>query len=102
MEDIADIKSEIILEKRDDIFKVIGKNLLDGIVLENINGTENVKSILYDREQVGKVEVLEECKPDMRIRVEVYNNIDEFIIQDTLKMYSIISFINTKFNYKQE
>lgn len=85
-----------------EMFNVIGKNLLDGMILKNVVDVENIKSIFFKGEEVGNIEVLEDCRPDIKIRVRVYNNIDEFTVQDPFKMYSIISFINTKFNYKQE
>lgn len=102
LEELSDIKSEIILSKQDEMFNVIEKNLSDGMSLMKVEGTENIKLIIFEGEEVGKIEVLEESKPDIKIRVTIYNNTDEFPIQETLKMYSIISFINTKFYYKQE
>lgn len=72
------------------------------MVLEKVVNTENLKSIIFKDEEVGNIEILEDCRPDIKIRVKVYNNVDEFTVQDPFKMYSIISFINTKFNYKQE
>lgn len=102
LEELSDIKSDIILSKQDDMFKVIEKNLLDGMALKNVEETENIKLIIFESKEVGSIEVLEESRPDIHIRVTVYNNSDEFTVQDPYKMYSIISFINTKFNYNQE
>lgn len=102
LEELSDIKSDIVLSMEEEMFNVIGKNLLDGMVLEKVVNTENLKSIIFKDEEVGNIEILEDCRPDIKIRVKVYNNVDEFTVQDTFKMYSIISFINTKFNYKQE
>ncbi|MEG0181151.1 MAG: hypothetical protein RR657_04615 [Peptostreptococcaceae bacterium] len=58
--------------------------------------------IIYEEEVVGSIEIIDKINSDIKIKVVVYNNSDIFTIQDPLKMYSIISFINTKFNYKQE
>jgi seryl-tRNA synthetase len=102
LEELSDIKSDIILSKEDEMFNVIDKNLLDGMSLNLSKENENEKIIKFKGERVGSIEVLEECRPDIKIRVEVYDNIDEFPIGNTLKVYSIISFINTKFNYKQQ
>lgn len=102
LKELSDIKFDIILSRQSEMFNVIEKNLLDGMSLENVEEYENIKLIIFEGEEVGSIEVLEESKPDIKIRVTVYNSTDEFTIQETLKMYSIISFINTKFNYKQE
>lgn len=102
LEELSDIKSDMVLSMEEEMFNVIGKNLLDGMILKSVVDIENIKSIIFKGEEVGNIEILEDCRPDIKIRVKVYNNIDEFIVHDPFKMYSIISFINTKFNYKQE
>jgi len=102
LEELSDIKFDIILNDSDNIFNAIEHNLLDGMSLRSVEDTKNIKLIIFEGEEVGSIEVLEENKPDIKIRVMIYNNTDEFPIYDPLKMYSIISFINTKFNYKQE
>lgn len=100
LEEVSEIKSDIILSKEYEMFKVIDKNLLDGMSLDLVEDKENKKRIEYNGKDVGSIEILAECRPDIKIRVNVYNNSDEFIVSDPLKMYSIISFINTNFNYK--
>lgn len=100
--ELTNIKFDLMLSRQDEMFNVIERNLLDGMSLKSIDETINIRSIMFEGVNVGSIEVLEESKPDIKIRVTVYNNTDEFNITDTLKMYSIISFINTKFNYKQE
>lgn len=100
LNELSKIKSDIILSKKEQMLNVIEKNLLDGIVLESEEG--NKKLIRFDKTPIGFIEVLEEDIPDIKIRVTVYNNNDEYIIEDPLKIYNIISFINTKFNYKQQ
>lgn len=102
LEELSDIKFDIVLSMKEEMFNVIEKNLLDGMSLKSVEDTENIKLIIFESEEVGSIEVLEESRPDIKISVKVYNNSDEFIVQDPFKMYSIISFINTKFNYKQE
>lgn len=102
LEELSDIKSDMVLSMEEEMFNVIEKNLLDGMVLEKVKDLKNIRYIIFNDEEVGGIEVLENCRPDIKIRVKVYKNVDEFIIKDPFKMYSIISFINTKFNYKQE
>lgn len=100
--ELSDIKSDIVLSMEEKMFSVIEKNLLDGMKLEIVEGNRDIKLITFDGEKVGHIEVLENCKPDIKIKVRIYSNSDEFIVQDPFRMYSIISFINTKFNYKKE
>lgn len=102
LEELSDIKSDIVLSMEEEMFNVIEKNLLDGMILKRVVDMENIKLIIFKDEDVGNIEVLEDCRPDIKIRVNVHNNVDEFTVQNPFKMYSIISFINTKFNYKQE
>ena len=102
LKSIENLKSEEILNDKDKMFIVIDKNLLDEMYLENVESNDGLKYISYNKKRVGSIEVLGDCGTDIKIRVKVYGNNDEFIVQDPYKMYSIISFINTKFNYKQE
>lgn len=102
LEELSDIKSDIVLSMEEEMFYVIEKNLLDDMILKRVVDTENIRTIIFKDEEVGDIEVLEDCRPNIKIRVKVYNNVDEFTVQDPFKMYSIISFINNKFNYKQE
>lgn len=102
LDEISNIKGNIILNDQEKIFEVIEKNLPDDMYLQNIEGDELMKIILYGNREVGNIKILMDYKPEIKIKVEVYNNIDEFTIHDPLKVYNIISFIITKFNYKEQ
>lgn len=99
MVNLLELRYDITLENTDKMFDIINKNLLDGMCLEN--GNDNARDIIFEEEKVGIIEILEQYKPETRIRVTVYENSDEFDVQEPSRMYSIISFINTKFNYKE-
>lgn len=100
LEELSQIRYDITLENTDKMFNIIDKNLLDGMKLGPTED-EYIKEILFNNEKVGSIEVLEENKPEIIIRVTVYENSDRFDVIEPNRMYSIISFINTKFNYKE-
>ncbi len=97
--ELLDIKFFVILEQVDEMFRNIDKNLLDGMRLSNIEGT-NDQLIIFENKEVGKIEVLEEYRPQMKISVTIYDKNEEFEVNDSIRIYNIISFINTNFNYK--
>lgn len=101
LKELLEIRYDITLGNTGKMFEIVDINLLDGMYLENGNGNNNARDIVFEEEKVGSIEVLEQYKPELRIRVTVYENSDEFDVQDPSRMYSIISFINTKFNYKE-
>lgn len=100
LEELSEIRYDITLENTNEMFETIDRNLLDGMKLEDTDN-EYLKEILFNNEKVGSIEVIDENKPEVTIRVTVYENSDEFDIREPRRMYSIISFINTKFNYKE-
>ncbi|EPR08119.1 hypothetical protein [Ruminiclostridium papyrosolvens] len=97
---LQEIRFDIFLETVDDMFKVIGSNLMYGMKLKEKDGNKDIMLIEFEENNVGSIEILEEHKPDIKIGVTVYNNYEEFEIHEMLRIYSIISYINTKFNYK--
>ncbi|CAK7037239.1 hypothetical protein [Tissierella sp.] len=99
LKELLEMRYDIMSDATDKMFEIIEKNLIDGMYLQI--ESENVRDIIFGGEKVGSIEVLEERKPEIRIRVTVYENSDEFDVQEPSRMYSIISFINTKFNYKE-
>lgn len=99
LEELTQIRFNIMLSMTDIMFEIIKKNLIDGMELRDID--VNFKEIVSNKEKVGNIKVLEENMPEIKIRVTVYESSDEFDVYDPYRMYSIISFINTKFNYKE-
>lgn len=97
--ELSNIKFEKISEKIEEMFENIDKNLLDGMSLSNIEDTHD-QLIIFENREVGKIEVLDEYKPQVKIAVTIYDKSEEFEINDHIRIYNIISFINTNFNYK--
>lgn len=99
--ELSETRYDIMFDKTDIMFEIIEKNLLDDMYLESVKNNSYLRNIKFNGEKVGSIEVLEEYKPEIKIRVNVYENSHEFDIYEPYRMYSIISFINTKFNYKE-
>lgn len=99
LEELLEVRYNIMLDASGRMFGIVEKNLIDGMYLQGKN--DNVKDIIFEGGNIGSIEVLEEYKPEIKIRVTVYENYDEFDVQEPSRMYSIISFINNKFNYKE-
>lgn len=102
LKQLSDIKLDIELSMEENMFNVIEKNLLDGMKLDILEGNRGIRLITFEGEKVGDIEVLENCETGIKIKVRIYNSSNEFIVQDPFRMYSIITFINTKFNYKKD
>lgn len=104
--ELSQKKAEMELSEIQGFFKVIEKNLIDGMYLENENGDGIVKLIYHknekENEYVGKIVVLGAERPDIKIFVEVGNSKETFTMHEPLKVYNIISFININFNYSKE
>lgn len=99
LQELSEIKFDIILEQVDEIYRNIDKNLLDGMHLSKVEDTNN-QVIVFEKEEVGKIELLEEYRPQIRILVTIYDKNEEFEVNDPIRIYNIISFVNTNFNYK--
>lgn len=100
LKELKEIRFNMILEDTGKMFETIDKNLLDGMTLQDTND-KKVKSIIYENEVIGSIEVIEEKMPEIKIKVTVYESIEEFDVLEPRRMYAIISYINTKFNYKE-
>ncbi|MBC2727115.1 hypothetical protein [Desulfosporosinus sp.] len=98
LKELTEIRFSIMSNMKGKMFEIIHKNLLDGMYLEGVS--DNFKNIVFNNVEVGNIEVVEDNTLEIKIRVNVYENTDEFEVHDPCRMYSIISFINTKFNYK--
>ncbi|GEM_PF-1879267 len=97
LKELLVIKFKIISGSVDEMFNSIDKNLIDGMKLNRIND-EQGELILKD-EKIGSIEVRENSDNELRIKTEVLGISDEFQVDDPNRMFSIISFINTKYNY---
>lgn len=98
LEELSNIRFDIMLNDTNKMFETIDNNLIDGMELEDVENNNLLKNLVFNGVKVGSVEVLQDYKPEIRIKVTVYENWEEFDVHQTLRMYSIISFINTKFN----
>lgn len=92
-------RSLILFQSKLTIYIGIDKNLLDGRKLskEQYNSGQ---IIVFKNEKVGKIELLEEYRAEIRILVTIYNKREEFEVNYPIRIYNIISFVNTNFNYK--
>jgi sugar-specific transcriptional regulator TrmB len=99
LKELLEMRFNIMLDTTHKMFEIIGKNLIDGMYLEEKE--ENLMDLMFNQERIGSIEVIEDYKPDIKIRVTVFENFDDFDVNEPCRMYSIISFINTKFNYKE-
>lgn len=99
LNELKNIKGDLILDDIGKIYENIRRNLLDGMgLLKTENNNDRV--IIFENKEVGKMNVLENNEPNVIIGVQVYDKTEEFEITDALRTYNIISFINTNFNYK--
>lgn len=97
MNELLVFKFKIISGSVDEMFNSIEKNLIDGMSFKRIS---KEKGDLYiDSQKVGSVEVIKESEYILKIKAEVLGSSDDFQVDDPNKMFSIISFINTKYNY---
>lgn len=97
LKELLVIKFKIISSSVDEMFNSIDKNLIDGMKLNRINN-DHGELILKD-EKIGSIEVKEDSDNELRIKAEVLGISDEFQVDNPSRMFSIISFINTKYNY---
>ncbi len=97
MNELLVFKFKIISNSVDEMFNIIEKNLIDGMSLSMIS---KEKGELYiDNQKIGSVEVKNEAEHILKIKAEILGICDEFQVHDPNRMFSIISFINTKYNY---
>lgn len=97
LKELLVIRFKIISGSVDEMFNSIDKNLIDGMKLNRINN-EHGELILKD-EKIGSIEVKGDSDHELRIKAEVLGISDEFKVDDPNRMFSVISFINTKYNY---
>lgn len=99
LNELKNMKGDLILDNIGKIYENIRQNLLDGMdLLKTENNNDRV--IIFENEKVGKMNVLENNEPNVIIGVQVYDKKEEFEINNPVRTYNIISFINTNFNYK--
>jgi len=97
LNELLEVKLKINLGSIGDMFKSIGKNLIDEMKLEEVE--EGKGTLLVGGKKVGSIEVKEDSHKDLIIKAEILGITDDFKVDDPIKMYSVISFINTKYNY---
>ena len=99
------IQMKELLNKTDTMFDVINDNLLNGMQLRTLVREENSiiekeKGIWFEDKKVGCIKILEGLEDGLWIEVLIINYKDKFDVTNPYKMYPVISFINTKFNYE--
>lgn len=70
LEDLLQMRYDISVENADRMFKIIDINLPDEMKL--LGDNNEYITILFEEEEVGSIEILEECRPDLKIRVRVF------------------------------
>lgn len=99
LNEIENKRGDIILTEVDNIYENVRRNLLDGMSLQKL-ANNSARLIVFENKEVGKIDILEKHKHNFVISVEIYDKKEEFEINDPIRTYNIISFINTNFNYK--
>lgn len=97
LNELLEVKLKINLGSIGDMFKSIGQNLIDEMKLEEVEKGKGVLKV--SGKKVGSIEVKETNNKDLIIKAEILGITDNFKVDDPIKMYSVISFINTKYNY---
>jgi len=93
------------------MFKAIAINLpkemilIDNEIQEKYENTffkslNKSRIILNEEKPVGEITILEHTDMGLKIKVEINKNEDNFFVDEPLRVYSIVSFILTKFNYE--
>lgn len=99
LNEIENKRGDIILTEVDNIYENVRRNLLDGMNLQKLENN-SARLIVFENKEVGKIDILEKYKHNFVIGVDIYDKREEFEINDPVRTYNIISFINTNFNYK--
>lgn len=97
--DIEDIRSNKILKGIGEIYINIENNLLDGMEFRETENN-NERLIVFENNEVGRINVLKNEEQNIIMGVNIYDKKEEFEINNPVRTYNIISFINTNFNYK--
>lgn len=95
--ELSVFKFKVISSSVDEMFNSIEKNLIDGMSFSRISNEKG--DLCIGNNKVGSVEIIKEAEHVLKIKAEVLGSSDDFQVDDPNKMYSIISFINTKYNY---
>jgi hypothetical protein len=104
-ENLTYTQKKELLKKTDVMFDVISENLPYGMELKNTENedykqSKNIRVIWFDDKKIGEIKILSEEEGALNIEVSVNENIDKFEVIKPNRMYHIVSFINTKFNYE--
>lgn len=95
-----------LLDKTDVMFGVINDNLINGMNLKEVYIQEKldkrVREIWADNEKIGKIEVNDNEGEVLFIEVSINQYVDKFELIKPNKVYPVITFINTKYNYQAE
>lgn len=95
-----------LLDKTDVIFGVINDNLINGMNLKEVcneeKSNENIREIWADNEKIGMIEVKVNEGEVAFIEVSINQYVEKFEVIKPNKVYPVITFINTKYNYQAE
>lgn len=92
-----------LLENADIMFEVINDNLPNGMMLKSIDSnieSEKLKEIWFNDNKVGHIQILDEVEDTLCIETSINDSTERFEVVKPNRMYHIISYINTKFNYE--
>lgn len=101
LDELTQVQVEELLNRTELMFSVIGENLQKDMELtEFLPNNENKREISYQDEIIGELSIKEDEDGTLKIKVTINKHEDSFAVESPYKMYPIISFINTKFNYE--
>lgn len=99
--ELSEMHTDMTLDNIDGVFKLIGHNLVDGMVLVDIEEDNYKKKIIFEYQVVGYIQVIKNENIQVQVNVTVKDKKDSFMLTKPDRIYSIVSFINTAFNYQQ-
>lgn len=105
LNELLELKLEINVDSVDDMFKCIRQNLIDDMNLENVSKEKGdlivgKGDLTVGDENVGSIEVKKDRdNNELKIIAEVLGIKEDFQVDNPYRMFSIITFINTKYNY---
>lgn len=94
-----------LLDKTELMFDVISENLPNGMEVKKAysDAEEELdmkRDIYYENELVGEILICDDSDEKLKIKVQINKNEKDFEVEKPYRMYHIISYINTTFNYE--
>lgn len=102
LKQLKNIEDSLCLDNFDQMFIAINNNLIDGMHIKENKDNPRFRKIVYEDKEVGFIEAIGEEAIDFDIRIRINDLEAEWKVENTGKIYTIVSFINNKFNYKTD